>query len=66
MDHALKFHLLDYVVEDFRAFSTLSALDALMFEHYNVPIKHADRWNSRRKDICNREAVRMVGCIEYG
>lgn len=45
---ALKFHLLDNVVEDLKIFGNLTIPNASPFEHYNIHIKRSYRETSKQ------------------
>lgn len=60
--YTLKFHLLGHVVKALQAFGRLSVIDAKPFEQCSVDMKNAYRQNSKWRNTCISEPVRMVKC----
>lgn len=59
--YTLKFHLLHHVIKYLQLLGTMSILDALTFEHYNVNIQHAYGQTSKRRNTCLNATARIIG-----
>lgn len=53
-------HLLDHMVEDIRTYRTQSVLDSMLYEQFNVHVKHAyNRASQKNTNLYDRNGRRI-------
>lgn len=57
--YTTRFHLLQQLVQDARRFGDISFRDAPAYEQFQLNIKRADRWSSKRRATAMQETVML-------